>query len=204
MVILCLVVNSGAPQYQRYVLPVLPFTYVWAGKMGQSLIRKHWITAVAVVSCLAWTVVSSLFVFPHSLSYFNELAGGPRHGHEYFIDSNIDWGQDLLYLKRWLDKHREAKPLHLTYFGSIDPRSAGIEFSLPAKSTARQEPEPGWYAISVSFIRGLPWSVSNGEGGFKYVGKSDYEPFLGLRPVAMAGYSIYIYHVSPVGGGHDG
>ena len=37
-------------------------------------------------------VGSSLAIYPHSLSYFNELAGGPTKGHYHLIDSNIDWG----------------------------------------------------------------------------------------------------------------
>ena len=36
---------------------------------------------------------------------------GPAH----LLDSNIDWGQDLLYLKDWLDKHPQARPLGLAY-----------------------------------------------------------------------------------------
>ncbi len=28
----------------------------------------------------------------HSISYFNELAGGPENGSAHLLDSNIDWG----------------------------------------------------------------------------------------------------------------
>jgi hypothetical protein len=52
---------------------------------------------------LAWSVGSSLWYYPHSLSYFNELVGGPMGGPKHLLDSNIDWGQDLFYLKDWLD-----------------------------------------------------------------------------------------------------
>jgi hypothetical protein len=36
---------------------------------------------------------------PHELSFFNALAGGPGGGRRFFVDSNLDWGQDLLRLK---------------------------------------------------------------------------------------------------------
>jgi hypothetical protein len=62
---------------------------------------------------LLWSIASSLGVYPHSLSYFNELVGGPANGHAHLLDSNIDWGQDLLLLKEWLDAHPEASPLGL-------------------------------------------------------------------------------------------
>lgn len=204
VVIVSFVANSGAPQYSRYALPALPFVYVLAGKMGHAISRKPRIMAIAVVGCLAWAVASSLFVFPHSLSYFNELAGGPTHGHELLTDIHADWGQDVLYLKRWLDEHPEARPLHLAYFGNIDPRCAGIEFSLPPKLTGDREPQPGWYAISANVARGLRSRVADAAGGYRYLDRSDLEPLFGVRPVAMAGYSIYVYYVARVGGGNDG
>jgi len=93
--------------------------------------------------------------------------------------SNTDWGQDLLYLKRWLDDHPEAKPLSLAlWMPLIDPALAGIDHVGPPP---RDAPRPGWHAISVNEIH------ADG-GGYLY--------FLQLRPVASAGYSILIYHVT--------
>ena len=68
---------------------------------------------MAAAALLAWSVTSSLWVYPHSLSYFNELVGGPKNGYWHLVSSNIEWGQDLLYLKRWLDAHPEAVPVGL-------------------------------------------------------------------------------------------
>jgi hypothetical protein len=141
---------------------------------------------------LGWSVVSSLSVYPHSLSYFNELVGGPKNGHQHLVNSNIDWGQDLLYLKAWVDEHPEARPLAVAYFGTCDPRVAGIDcVHMPRAHVAFREracvlpdvpgPRPGWYALSVNEIR---WPTR------------EFEYFLRFQPVAMAGYSIYIYHIT--------
>jgi hypothetical protein len=193
MAILGFVVNSGARQYLRYALPVLPFAHIWVGKMGQSHICKRWTTSVAVVGCLAWMVVSSLVVFPHSLSYGNELAGGPRHGHKHFSDCDIDWGQDLFYLKEWLDKHPGVKLNGLGYLGSFRPTVAGIPKTArpaPGPSPERHRfhqsedqlgPGAGWYALSVNYL---------------YHRTGQYRYFLDFKPAAMAGYSIYIYHIT--------
>ena len=56
--------------------------------------------------------------------HFNELVGGPKGGPNHLVDSNVDWGVDLLFLKKWLDEHPEASPLGLAYFGMFDPRVA--------------------------------------------------------------------------------
>jgi hypothetical protein len=106
------------------------------------------------------------------------------------VDS--DWGQDLTYLKKWLDAHPEARPFHLAYYGLVDPRLAGIEFSLPPTDG----PYPGWHAVSVQLLREQRFDVPDGHGGKARVGADYYDYFWDLEPVATAGYGIYIYHVT--------
>ena len=183
--------QTGFSRYFRYVLPCFPFVYIWISKIGCSVQRKdRWISAMAGVALL-WSVASSLYVYPHSLSYFNELAGGPRHGHRYLLDANIDWGQDLGYLKRWLDANPEVALVHLDWLGFIPAKHFGIEVAdrPPRRGAddrdgstvdARRWPEPGWYAISVHRL---------------FDAGDRYRAFQQLQPTAIVGYSIYIYHV---------
>jgi hypothetical protein len=106
------------------------------------------------------------------------------------LDANIDWGQDLLYLKRWVNEHPEAKPLHMAHEYFATPEMFGITtcwspsgpVSNPSPGVRPPEnigPKPGWYAMSVDRIH-----------------TPEYEYFLRFKPMAMAGYSIYIYHIS--------
>lgn len=53
-----------------------------------------------VFGSLLATAASSLSVYPHQLAYFNELAGGPKSGYKHLLHSNLEWGQDLLFLFR--------------------------------------------------------------------------------------------------------
>lgn len=173
-----------------------------AGGRRRSLPMRRW----AVYGALAWTIASSLWYYPHSLSYFNELAGGPLGGPRHLLDSNIDWGQDVLLLKRWLDAHPEARPLGFAYFGLFDPRAAAIEFALPplgpsdaedapGRRTSEMGPKPGWYALSLMMIHGYKFSIPDGDGGTFYTDQPYFTYFQHFRPVARAGYSIYIYHI---------
>ncbi len=168
--------QTGFNHHMRYVLPIFPFAFIWISKVARAFDFGHRRLAAVVVVSMAWSIGSSLWVYPHSLSYFNELVGGPKNGHAHLLNSNIDWGQDLLYLKRWLDEHPEAQPLRLAFYGSYDASIAGIEYTLPPT-----EPQPGWHALSVNKIRSRT---------------KEYEYFLRFEPVAMAGYSIYIYHIT--------
>ncbi len=194
--ILMFLCHSSAVQNLRYALPLLPLIYIWIGRVGQLLTRNDKLPATMVVGCLGWSVVSSLCVFPHSLSFFNEVVGGPEQGYWYLTESNIDWGQDVLFLRKWLDKHPEAQPLHLAHLGRIDPRYAGIEYTLPPKATNGRGPRPGWHAVSVTFLTGFNWDHPNGKGATERISAQDYLYFNQFRPVGMAGYSIYIYHIS--------
>lgn len=76
------------------------------------------ISAIIVPGLLAWFVASSLWIYPHSLSYFNESVGGPLNGPNHLLGSNVDWGQDVRYLHCWLERHAPASQHNVRYFGS--------------------------------------------------------------------------------------
>jgi hypothetical protein len=209
MAILALVSSqTGFSVHSRYALPVLPFIFVWIAKLGRCVSLRHWGIIGVSGAALCWMVGSSLWYYPHSLSYFNEIVGGPKNGHNYLLDSNIGWGQDIFILKNWTEEHREASPLHLASFGWVNPRLLGIDFRLPplgpdalgTKSISGNDslgPRPGWYAIEVNYLHSVIDDVMDGEGVMRRVTSEamNYRYFLKFKPVAMAGYSIYIYHI---------
>jgi len=159
----------------RYVLPAFGFAFVFMGRAYRQPSTKR--QKLLVAALVVWTVVSSLNVFPHSLSYFNELAGGPRCGHNHLVDSNIDWGQDLFRLKAWYDQHREARPLYTDVRSALPLDLYGIE-----SDSVEYPLRPGWYAVSVHRLREH---------------SSIYEQIPLDAPDARVGFSIYVYHVAP-------
>jgi hypothetical protein len=202
--------QTGFSHHLRYVLPCLPFVYIWASKVARAVELKVWPIAALGAMGVAWSVGSSLWIYPHSLSYFNELVGGPKGGHWHLGSSNIDWGQDLLLIKRWYDAHPEARPFHLAYeVPLIPPELAGIKWEKvpsgpvmnrpgapktrnwpwPDDSEIRRPeseenpagPAPGWFAVGINKLH-LP--------------DTNYEYFLEFEPVDMVGYSTYIYHIT--------
>ena len=198
--------QTGFNHHLRYILPSLPFAFIWMSRVAEVSVSRSRLWIAVTAMAVFWSVGSSLKVYPHSLSYFNELAGGPENGSAHLVDSNLDWGQDLLYLKHWLDEHPESRPLGLAYFGYIDPRVAGIEFVLPPSGPTEATdlslveegslgPRPGWFAVSATLLRGYSYSVANGKGGSETAERGTYTYFLHFRPVATAGYSIFIYHL---------
>lgn len=199
--------QTGVNLHSRYVVPFLPFMYIWISKVGRCIELRHWKTVFIVASSICWSIGSSLWYYPHCISYFNELVGGPRNGHYHLLNSSIAWGQDLFFLRDWSSKHPEAQPLFFAPFGCVDPHWAGIEYSLPPVGPAFQltelgepklGPYPGWYAIDVNYLHGINDPLVNEKGELQCPidNHHNYSYFLNFEPEAMAGYSIYIYHIT--------
>ena len=189
--------QTGFNRYLRYVLPAFPFVYIFASRAAIAFRERSRLLSVTVAGLLGAGVVSSLSVFPYSMSYFNYAVGGPEGGRYHLLDGNIDWGQDLLRLKAWLDDHPDVKPLYTVLTTFVPLKSAGIEsegFPVSDESDgeegARRLP-PGWYAISVNHLM-----------GYRLFGaiSAHIVPFQQMEPVARIGYSIFIYHIGETEG----
>ncbi len=98
-------------------------------------------------------------------------------------------------MKRWADEHPEAHPLRLAYYGGIDPHLVGLDYQLAPMQ--RDGPSPGWYAVSVNFVCGASFSGYDEHGQKVRFPTGAYTYFRHFTPVAKAGYSIFIYHITP-------
>jgi hypothetical protein len=183
----------------RHILPSLPFLYVlaswqigkWAnGKMGRFANLPIYLFPLL----LLWLFVGTIAIAPHYLAFFNAIAGGPDGGYRYLVDSNLDWGQDLPGLKRYVKTHGIER-IYLSWFGAAHPEAYDFPFHpLPgfwrfggepvAYGLNPYAPGPGTYAISASNLQGVAFS--------------DHDLYAWFRertPVAHIGHSILIYQV---------
>ena len=124
----------------RYLLPVYPLLFIWLGNYGV-LLRRGLLARIAIGFLAAWTVVGSLRTWPDYLAYFNEFVGGPRNGYHWLGDSNLDWGQDLKELKRFMVQ-RGIDRVQLSYFGTADPAHYGINYEYLPSARRSLRPSP--------------------------------------------------------------
>jgi len=185
--------QTGFNRYLRYILPAFPFVYIFASRAAIVFQQNKRLLSTTLAVLVSAGVASSLSVFPYSMSYFNYAVGGPMGGKYHLLDANIDWGQDLLRVKEWVDNHPDAKPLHTGLFSFVPLKAAGIESKpIPRPDNSGRLPalDPGWYVISVNELMGYRHYGSN---------RPECMQFQKMDPVDMIGYSTYIYHVDAAG-----
>ncbi|MEM9368304.1 MAG: glycosyltransferase family 39 protein [Planctomycetota bacterium] len=218
--------KSGFSHHGRYVLPCFPYVFIWMGGLaiyittffqttfavGPQLSRirdlpaRRWIGSGLglLVLCLqCWTIVSSLWVYPHSISYFNELAGGPKRGPSHLLNSNVDWGQDLLFLRQWIlaQKPEADMPVHLAFYNHYNPFDLEVDGIQPwpfQRGDPTRVVPAGVYAISVNLLYEFPWPVRARSGHQYFI---DSRPMAYLRdqePIGWAGYSIRIFSADQI------
>ncbi len=176
----------------RLILPALPFGLLLAGAAVERLIVGRWKYVLAVLVLLAG--VESLRVYPHGIAFFNIWAGGPENGLRYLADSNLDWGQSVPDLVRYV-KRNQIEHFRFAYFGADNPRNYFSERQMEMIAPPWEDkwirgteyrPEPGVYAVSATLLPGH---------FFRPQYRRYFHAFWERRPVARVGYSIYIYRM---------
>jgi len=140
--------QTGFNHHLRYVLPAFPAMFLLAAlPMAHVGIRMR----RTILVLLAWFAVSSLVLVPRSYAYFSEAVGGWRQGHRYLNASNLDWGQDLLAIRKWTRDNPDKRPVHLLYSPSqLDFRRLGIDATIAEGRVSDDGPiEDGWWIVSI-------------------------------------------------------
>jgi len=165
----------------RRVLPALPFLLLFAARAWVDFARLRWLSALLLGGC----VLAAVSIYPHHLSFFNTLCGGPERAPYITDDSDVDWGQDLPALAGWQRQHPEAQPLRLLYFGTAVPAAYGVVAEEQLSGQDLGAPSEGYYAISVTTLVSLR-KLSQLDGW-------DTDWLRKYKPCGRAGYSILIY-----------
>jgi hypothetical protein len=188
LVYLLVAVRANLNIGHRHLLPIYPFLFVMCGALAVRWERwkpaMKWGSAAIVLALVAFTGWTS-----DRLSFMN-VSDGQR----YLVDSNYDWGQDLVKLRRWLDVNHVAGPINLCYFGTADPRYHGIRHRNLFLGY-EYEPDdgfnavPGILAISATSLAGAQWDAAAREEWRKFMERT------GAQLVGRAGRSILIYRL---------
>ncbi|HET7376062.1 MAG TPA: hypothetical protein VFK30_05110, partial [Anaerolineae bacterium] len=182
----------------RLILPALPFVIVLAGQGLASTwqaSRQRWIK-VGLIGLSALLIIEVLTLGSSHAAYFNLFVLDRDHDYNYLVDSNLDWGQDLIALRDWQTANH-IDQINLAYYGTARPAAYHVQANLlPSFSlndfgsevdgfNANALP-PGWYAISATSL----------QLGLLYTHWNEYAAFRSMTPVTRVGRSILVYHLT--------
>jgi hypothetical protein len=164
----------------RHLLPIYPFVFVLAGATLAAWSGKRKAMVLGVLG--AALVAESLAIYPHYLAFFNVLSGGPANGPNLLVDSNLDWGQDVKKLKRYMDRHAIPR-VCMAYFGTADLDYYGLPYDTLAheRTEAEAMSRDCVLAVSATLLEGV------------YLPDDSFAWLRERKPTARVGYSIYVY-----------
>jgi 4-amino-4-deoxy-L-arabinose transferase-like glycosyltransferase len=183
----------------RHVLQIYPLMalYVGPGVLWLWRATRERLGRTAAVGLAAWQLTIPFLAAPDYLPWFNALAG--RHPEDVLLDSDLDWGQDLLRLERELAA-RKVQRMSIAYFGISDLCRHRLP---PGRWLRPYQRVTGTVVVSQMYRKGVV-------GGYYRDGnycdraqmtpeaKPDYDQFAWLdayQPVARVGASILVYEI---------
>jgi hypothetical protein len=196
----------------KYLLPIFPAAFVLMGRVGQTFLEpvperprgldvnvikvKLWKKALRIsgrimaAAVLVWLLLQHAMIWPDYIPYFNLVAQRQYNTRELLLGPNLDWGQDLPGLSRWIEKNG-VDGIDLAYFGHDDPGRFDMSYNLPGRAT-----DNNYIAISANLLMGQKHPMT-----FLTVGVRPDDPlwdevtrYRAQEPEAVIGGSIFIFN----------
>ncbi|PIS07482.1 hypothetical protein COT78_03355 [Candidatus Berkelbacteria bacterium CG10_big_fil_rev_8_21_14_0_10_43_13] len=170
----------------RHLMPTIPFVLLMIGYFIQPIINggKKWQKTI-IGLLVIYMMGSTLYNYPNFIAYFNEFTPKDQR-YQRLVDSSLDWGQDLLRLKKYVDENN-IKNIKVDYFGGSLP-----SYYIPQSTGwhSQNGPTSGWLAVSATFYQSS--RLSGPEEG-----KWSYQWLDAFKPKAIIGGSILVFNISP-------
>jgi hypothetical protein len=196
-VVLLVVLPSRINIGVRHVLQLYPLLAIYVAVGLVALWNAGRLARACAVVLGAWQLATPVFAAPDYMAWFNALAG--RHPEDVLLDSDLDWGQDLLRLERALAE-MGAREVSVAYFGPSDL----CRHHLPAGRWLRpREPVTGLVAISEMYRKGVIGNYYR-DGNYcdrdQWVREAPPDPGAyawldAYAPMARVGTSILLYDI---------
>jgi len=206
----------------RHILPVFPFLAIAGGGAFAAMVdvkgrQARGLATACVAIALFSSCVIAVLVFPNYLTYFSPLAGGTTKGWQMLSDSNVETGQEVKTLTKYLKSRGERRVAGVMIGGEF-LRFYGIEaVDLPGwedddgpdeQVDTSENSEDGGTNYNHDVTRENQNAKDAVDSGPKYVAIGAWymlkiglsprqsqaiDPYLSQKPEAMVGNSIFVF-----------
>jgi 4-amino-4-deoxy-L-arabinose transferase-like glycosyltransferase len=181
----------------RHIAPVFPLFFLLGGSFLDWLLKtaRSKVATVLVVVLLGWMFAVAIRAYPDYLSYTSPLTFG-KPGWQLLNDSNIEWGEDIGELARYLHSHGETKLVGALSGSWVTPAMYGIQLLDFAPPDLKSSPTR-YVAVGAGFLNGatVPTGLrdANGVELSEEQRRNYFAKYRTLRPEKVFGNSIYLY-----------
>jgi 4-amino-4-deoxy-L-arabinose transferase-like glycosyltransferase len=181
----------------RHLAPVFPFLFLLGGACLGRLLKatQSRRAAIVLIVLLGWIAVDGIRAYPHYLSFTNSLTFG-KPAWTLLSDSNVEWGQDVGELARYLHEHGETNLV-----GSLSGAWASAPLYdikvLDSAPPDLQSSSTRYVAVGAGFLNGstVPEDLTDASGvELNEEQRENYfAKYRTLAPEKVFGNSIYLY-----------
>lgn len=179
----------------RYFLPAYPFLLILGGALLARLSALRFKPAglILVALLFAWMTFECVRTFPSYLPYMNQLASGHPHWW-YLSDSNVEWGDDVGELARYLKARGETSVRGAIAGGPITLTQYQIEYA-DLLATRGPLPAARYTAVGAAVLNGsvLPDDADAMSGRAPGELASFFASYRARQPEAVFGNTIYLF-----------
>lgn len=198
----------------RHLFPMMPMIFILVAKkvidFGKILTKPRHKRAykIGLIGLCAWYIATAFVIYPNYLPYINGLFGGSGEAYRYLSDSNVDWGQDLKRLVKYVDNNPQIDKIALDYFGGGLPQYYFCERKFDENGKMRTDPNSydcqnskllTWHSYSgvppTAYIAVSETLLENDIFSAQTRGDSGYAWLRAQTPIAKIGDSIYVYKI---------
>lgn len=183
----------------RHLLPMFPFVAVTGAGFLAALIdlgmqRDRRLGVALAVVLLAPSLAIAILSFPNYLTYFSPLAGGAEHGWQRLSDSNVETGQEVKALAKYLKARGQNRVTgmmvggeFLRFYGvELDDFAGWEEDDDEDEDEAEDSSAPDTEYVAIG-----AWYLSEIDLTDKQ--RQIIETYRNQKPEAMVGDSIFVF-----------
>jgi hypothetical protein len=181
----------------RYYLPAYCFLFIAGGVVLDRVIKSQragraGVTIAAAI--LIWVGAEAARAFPDHMSYMNQVTGN-QPGWRYLSDSNVEWGDDVKEVAKYLRDRGETEVRAATLGGYLTFRFYGVESIDLVEANGVDLPETRYTIIGASFLNGstLPEGKIRGLILTEQQRINYFDEYRHRTPEAIIGNSVYIF-----------